>query len=103
MLRSRVTCIVMPVGNPIKTHCGPACGGECENHQEHVAWRDRLDAGSSQHPKQCERQRVQRVRQLDEVDVADEEGVSSHRLALTGARYLFTVHCSRFFRSIPSL
>ena len=45
---------------------------------------DLLQAGGRQHAEQGERQRKERVGQLDEVDVADEEGFAGVRLGFAG-------------------
>ena len=66
----------MPVGDPVEGHGRPPRRGEREYHQDDGAQGNRRFMGRRQYTEQGEGQGEQGVRQLDQVDVADEEGLA---------------------------
>src|SRR3954464_3247711 len=88
----------MAVGNAIEPHGRPAGSGERHDHEEHGSGAHRDGTGSSEHSQQGKRQGEQRVWQLDQIDIANEQ-----RLAAEGLRFTAAHLSPLTFSRMPSL
>ena len=84
--RAGVARVERAVRDPVEPHRRPARRREGKHHENDVPRSHLLHARGGQHAEQGERQREERVGQLDEVDVADEEGFAGERLAFAGGK-----------------
>src|SRR2546430_7001135 len=73
--------IQVPVGDPVEPERHEARAGEREHDERKGPPRDSIMPRRDQQTEQRERQREHGVRELDEVDVADEQAGAGKRLA----------------------